>query len=42
METLGNGLMSAFLFLTEGTEAFPEATEKEAVVVDLHGTCMKS
>lgn len=27
IEALGNGLMSAFLFLTDGSEAFPEAAE---------------
>lgn len=41
MEDLGNGLMSAFLFLTDAAEAFPEAAEKGVVVVDLPETCMK-
>lgn len=41
VEALGNGLMSAFLFLTDGTEVFPETAERGAVVVDLYGTCKK-
>lgn len=42
VEALGFGFMSTFLLLTDANEAFPEAAEKGAVVVDLHGTCMKS
>lgn len=41
VEALGNGLTSACFFLTHATEAFPVTAEKGAVVVDVHGTCMK-